>query len=55
LHIHSPYLDFLYRGAFILIPVALFLLPIGGILAIADIVRAKEKEKRKINNNENKN
>jgi hypothetical protein len=48
--------DVLYRGAFILIPVALFLLPIGGIWAIVDIVRTKEKEKRrKNNNNENKN
>jgi hypothetical protein len=46
--------DLLYRGAFILIPVALFLLPIGGIWAIIDIVRRKGKEKRK-NNNENKN
>jgi hypothetical protein len=48
--------DVLYRGAFILIPVALFLLPIGGIWAMVDIVRTKEKEKmRKNNNNENKN
>ena len=46
--------DVLYRGAFILIPVALFLLPIGGIWAIVDIVRTKEKEKNK-KNNENKN
>jgi hypothetical protein len=46
--------EVLYRGAFILIPVALFLLPIGGIWAIVDIVRTKEKEKNK-NNNENKN
>jgi hypothetical protein len=41
-----PYLDFLYRGTFILIQVALFLLPIGGIWAIVDIVRRKEKNKR---------
>ena len=39
--------DVLYCGAFILIPVALFLLPIGGIWAIVDIVRTKEKEERK--------
>jgi hypothetical protein len=38
--------DVLYRGAFILIPVALFLLPIGGIYAIVDIVRRKGKEKK---------
>ncbi len=40
-----PYLEFLYRGAFIPIPVALFLLPIGGIWAIVDIVRRKENNK----------
>ncbi|HZA64608.1 MAG TPA: hypothetical protein VE573_17155 [Nitrososphaeraceae archaeon] len=39
--------DLLYRGAFILIPVALFLLPIGGIWAIVDIVRRKGKPEKK--------
>jgi hypothetical protein len=38
--------DLLYRGTFILIPVALFLLPIGGIWAIVDIVRRKGKEQK---------
>jgi len=39
--------DLLYRAAFILIPVALFLLPIGGIWAIVDIVRRKGKPEKR--------
>ena len=45
--ISHSYLDFLYRGAFILIPLALFLLPIGGIWAIVDIVREKRKPEKR--------
>jgi hypothetical protein len=35
--------DFLYRGAFILIQVDLFMLPSEGIWTIVDIVRIKEE------------
>jgi hypothetical protein len=45
--IHKQDATIIYRGAFILIPVALFLLPIGGIWAIVDIVRRKGKPEKK--------
>ena len=39
--------DLLYRGERILILVGLFLLPIGGIWAIVDIVRKKRKPEKR--------